>query len=165
MNHTLTQLPVQNRQVNSRSLPKPEKHIVKKTTDRYKYLVGVLHLLLLNLSLLASLTMMNTPEMVFDPANRGTLWMLGGAVNAVWLLVVPSTKLYRSFDGIKLDLKIRDLFQATIIYFGLFSLLYQLEFIATFKAIFLVPACLIFLTLSTIAHYVIRYVSLWATPS
>ena len=165
MNHTLTQLPVQNRQVSSRSLPKPEKHIVKKTTDRYKYLVGVLHLLLLNLSLLASLTMMNTPEMVFDPANRGNLWMLGGAVNAVWLMVVPSTKLYRSFDGIKLDLKIRDLFQATIIYFGVFSLLYQLEFISTIKAIFLVPACLIFLTLSTIAHYVIRYYNRNAAPA
>jgi putative colanic acid biosysnthesis UDP-glucose lipid carrier transferase len=157
MNHTLTQMPVLNKQVRSRDIEISDKTKIERNTDRCLSLVIVLDLVLLNLCFFGFLLLSVPYESRFSQLITQTLPIMVLLINVIWILVSTYMDVYHVFEGIKLNLKIKDLFLSVMIYFGLISLMYYQFFFSTFQVHFLIQALFSFLVLSSIVHYGIRY--------
>jgi putative colanic acid biosysnthesis UDP-glucose lipid carrier transferase len=157
MNHTLTQMPVLKQQVVHRKVAPSDRTKIKKYTDRYLSLVILLDLLWMNTSLFGFLLMQVPYEQGFGTAIYGALPSMLLLINILWLLVSTYMGVYRVFEGIKLDLKVKDLFLSTMIFLGLVSLIYYQFYFEVFQVHFLIQAISSFLILSSLSHYAIRY--------
>ncbi len=78
--------------------------------------------------------------------------------NLTGIFVASFTNVYHIFEGVRINLKIKNLFWGTLVFFGITSLVYDQFFFPVFGARFLLPAFLIFLVLSFITHALFRYV-------
>ncbi|AEE53258.1 exopolysaccharide biosynthesis polyprenyl glycosylphosphotransferase [Haliscomenobacter hydrossis] len=157
MNHTLTQVPVLNQQVTHRNVEISDKTKIERNTDRCLTLVIALDLMLLNLCLFGFLLIQVPSESRFSQLITQTLPLMVLLANVIWILVSTYMDVYHVFEGIKLNLKIKDLFLSAMIYFGLISLMYYQFFFPIFQVHFLIQALCSFLVLSSISHYAIRY--------
>jgi len=157
MNHTLTQMPVLNKQVTHRNIEISEKTKIERNKDRCLTLVIALDLLSLNLCLFGFLLLQVPYENGFSLSVMKSLPTMVLLTNVIWLLVSTYTDVYHVFEGIKLNLKIKDLFLSAMIYFGLISLVYYQFFFPVFQVHFLIQALFSFLVFSSLSHYAIRY--------
>lgn len=157
MNHTLTQMPVLNKRVTHRNVEISDKTKIERNTDRCLTLVIALDLMLLNLCLFGFLLLQVPNESRFSQSITQTLPLMALLANVIWMLVSTYMDVYHVFEGIKLSLKIKDLFVSAMIYFGLISMVYYQFFFPVFQVHFLLQALFSFLVLSSISHYAIRY--------
>ena len=81
-------------------------------------------------------------------------------INAGWIFVTSYTKVYRILEGVKLVLRIQDLFTGTLIFFGLMGLLFDQFFNRTLIDNFLFPTFLFFTIFSSLTHLILRKISL-----
>lgn len=157
MNHTLTQLPGLKEPGIHREIAISDKSRMERNTDRYLYLAVALDVILLNLCLFGFLLVQISYNQGFKPVVMHTLPYLVLCINVIWLLTATFTKVYQVFEGVKLNLKIKDLFWSVLIYLGLISLVYYQFFFSAFQTHFLIPAFFSFLLLSSVSHFAIRY--------
>ncbi len=80
--------------------------------------------------------------------------------NVIGVFVASFTEVYEMFEGVKLNLKIKNLFWSTLIFFGIISLVYYQFFFSKLEIHFLVPAFICFTILSTVIHTITRIISL-----
>lgn len=158
MNHTMTQQAVLKKQFNHhREIEISDQAKMERNTNRYLYLVITLDLILLNICLLGFLLVQVPYNNGFSPPIATDLTHLIMWLNVIWLLMVSFTNVYQVFEGVKLNLKIKDLFWSVLIYLGLISLVYYQFFFPVFKVHFLIPAITTFLLFSSVLHVAIRY--------
>lgn len=158
MNHTLTQIPVGlNPQADIRKVEISDKTRIERNNDRCLTLAITLDLILLNLCLFGFLWLQFPLENGFSQSIMKSLPVMVLMTNFTWLMVSTYMGVYHVFEGIKLNLKIKDLFLSTMIYFGLISLVYYQFFFQIFQVHFLIQALISFLVLSSVSHYAIRY--------
>ncbi len=116
--------------------------------------------LLLDLALL--LTSFTTAIWWHDSLDRITIlhWGAGAALytgaSLLWVIVAISSKVYRSTSGFKLELKVKDLLHAALLFFGMVSLLYYPLCYPSLQAHFLHTAFLTFATSASLSHLLIR---------
>jgi Undecaprenyl-phosphate glucose phosphotransferase len=120
-------------------------------------LVIALDLFFLNLSVFGFMLLQIPSESLMTPKVSNNLLLMATIVNVTWLMIVPFTEVYRVFEGIKPELKIRDLFWYTLIYFGITTLIYYQFFFEVFQVNFITQAFIGFFVFSCIGHYAIRY--------
>lgn len=157
-NQTASSLSIQHR---LRRVPKVGTHErIKslKNAEHFFYLTVVLDFISLNTSLLGGLGFyIPFGRLVTEHPTALMLFML--TFNALAILIASYTEVYRVFEGMKIELKIKDLFLSSIIFFGTLSLIYYQFFFEYFGAHFLIPAFCIFLFLGTVTHLTVRYLS------
>ncbi len=159
MNHTLTQTPVLRKQVINHHAKHADRRRIEQKTVRQLTVAILLDWGILNISLFGLLLLQIPYNQLFDQELNRNLGYLFLLINSIWLLFIPFTEVYRVFEGIKVDLKIRDLFWNTLTYFALITLIYYQFFFAVFQVHFLVQVFFVFMALSTISRYVSRYQS------
>lgn len=121
----------------------------------YFFLIGTIDLLLLNASIMVELAM-KVPFANLSGANFQTFFLFMLLVNVTAIAVASFTDVFRVFEGVKLSLKIKDLFLGTIIYFGVISFIYYQFFFTVFEAHFLFTAFCSFLISASIVHAAFR---------
>ena len=123
--------------------------------QRYSIVMGI-DLLILNLSLLAVISIQRSiyllSELQFD-----SLLFLFFLANVLWVFTTAFTEVYRIVDRVKLDLSMKDLFRATLIFYGVFALFYYQIFFTIFEVHILMPSFLSFLAMSGLSHIALRY--------
>lgn len=157
MNQTLTKLPGLKKIFVHREIAISDKTRMERNTDRCLYLAIALDAVWLNLCLFGFLLVQISYNQGFRPAVMNTLPYLVLCINVIWLLTATFTNVYQVFEGVKLNLKIKDLFWSVLIYLGLISLVYYQFFFPVFQTHFLIPAFFSFLFLSAVSHFAIRY--------
>ncbi len=156
MNQTLTQLPGLKKPFVHREIAISDKTRMERNTDRYLYLAIALDAVWLNLCLFGFLLVQISYNQGFEPLVMNALPYLVLCINIIWLLTATFTNVYQVFEGVKLNLKIKDLFWGVLIYLGLISLVYYQFFFTVFQTHFLIPAFFSFLLLASISHFAIR---------
>lgn len=122
----------------------------------------------LSLVVLADLFLLNTVILVFmnwselpNPSGGGSLFnsltIFLIVLNLVWFLVILFTNVYRILGGIRLDLKIQNLFWGNLLFFGAIGLIYYQFFFHIFQVHFLIPSLVVFTLLSMLVHLGMRY--------
>lgn len=76
--------------------------------------------------------------------------------NLLWLIVASFTDIYWIVDRIRLELKIKNLFNGSLMYFGILSAIYYYFFYESFEIHFVFPAFMIFTFWAIGLHYVVR---------
>ncbi len=110
--------------------------------------------LLLNLCLLGEVyTQIHFGSQIFAFVPVAGFLVFG---NVLWIIVAAFTDVYSFIDESRLHLRIRDLFVASLIYFGSLSLVYDYFFSGLVGFNFLLPSLLAFLGLTSIFHYCVR---------
>jgi putative colanic acid biosynthesis UDP-glucose lipid carrier transferase len=82
-----------------------------------------------------------------------------GIASTLGILIASYTETYNLLEGVKLSLKIKNLFLSTIILFGAVNIVYYQFFYSIFDIHFLIPAFVSFFALSSLVHMAIRYLS------
>jgi hypothetical protein len=144
MNQTLIQLPGLKKPFIYREIAMTDKTRMERNTDRYLYLAIALDAVWLNLCLFGFLLVQISYNQGFEPAVMNTLPYLVLCINVIWLLTATFTNVYQVFEGVKLNLKIKDLFWSVLIYLGLISLVYFHRFsdpLFDTRLFFLFAAC------------------------
>ncbi len=157
MNHSLTQMPVLRKQVIDQRAFHSDPKKQERETARQLTLAVFFDLLILNFALLGFLLLQVPFSQLAGQGMTQEFYFLLLLFNLIWLIYIPFTDIYRVFEGARLDLKIRDLFWNTLIYFGLITLIYYQFFFQTFQVHFLMQSFSAFMVLSTISHYIFRY--------
>ncbi len=121
-------------------------------------LIGIvcLDIFLLNLCLVASIHFFRPIGEIFvqHPTTAISFFLLANIIGAI---VAAYTSIYQVFEGVRIQLNIRDLFWTTLVFFGVLSMIYYPFFFQVFRIHFLLPAFVAFFLLSTILHLAIRY--------
>lgn len=130
----------------------------KKNSEFLLLFVVCLDFLFLNISLIAILGLEVPYEQLFGPLSQYTLLFLG-VTNLVGILVASFSNVYDMFEGVRLNLKIKDLFLSILIFLGIVSLIYYQFFYAVFEQHFLLPAFFSFFVFTSISHILFRHFS------
>ena len=157
MNHSLTQIPVLRKQVIHQPTHQADPGKLERETARQLTLAVFFDWVIMNLSLLGFLLLQIPFSQLVGREMVREFNLMFLVFNSIWLIYLPFTDTYRVFEGARLDLKIRDLFWNTLIYFGLITLVYYQFFFQTFEVHFLMQSFSAFMVLSTISHYSFRY--------
>ncbi len=153
---TITNLPLENTKLLNAITKEPIRW--KNRAERLLFLAVFTDLLVLNLCFLAVVTLQNPLASLLKDHSSPFLHF-GIFINLSWIVVASFTNVYRTFDGFKLVLKIRDLFLGTLVYFGLVSLVYYPYYYDIFQIHFLLAAFLTFTGISSLTHLLLRYYS------
>lgn len=129
----------------------------QKRSEYSLILIVIADLLFLNGTILGYLGWTIPAELLFSQLYWYPLLGLFAVINIAAVFIASFSEMYQVFEGIKLNLKIKDLFWSTTIFFGIVSLVYYQFFFPIFQVHFLLPAFLIFFTLSASAHIAMRY--------
>ncbi len=78
-------------------------------------------------------------------------------VQIVWYLVVKFSNIYQISGGVKLKLKVEDLFKGAFLFFGVISMILHQFFSDIFQVQFLVPSFFIFTGIASLIHLGMRY--------
>jgi len=161
LNHMNTHIHVEKIEVREKEILRskvPGHERIKKNYEQDLHLVIALDLLILNLCFAGYMTLqIPLSELLEDHLNNLLLFFF--LVNTLWLSMAPFTGIYQVFEGIKLHLKVKDLFWGSLIYFGIISLIYYQFLFSSFEIHFLIPTFFTFIVLSSLIHYTIRYYS------
>ena len=127
-----------------------------KIPERQLFIAFAIDILLLNLSILGSIkfSMINSGMAEF---GSGSLFPFLVIINFIWFFVSTFTDVYEIFEGVKLNLRLKDLFWTTLISFGLISLAYYPFFYDRFQIHFLITSFLIYSGFSMAAHLILRH--------
>lgn len=108
-------------------------------TERQLSWVMAVDILLLNLSLLIFIALKTSAlELIIRQLPFLLLFFL--VANMIAFIGAPFTDVYKISDGIKLNLKIKNLFWGALIYFGIISLIYYQFFFSELQIHFLIPS-------------------------
>ncbi|WP_353482874.1 exopolysaccharide biosynthesis polyprenyl glycosylphosphotransferase [Haliscomenobacter sp.] len=151
MDHTLTQMPVLNKEATPRKLEVSDNTKTKRVIDRYLLLVFGLDCILMNLCLIGSMNI----QFLYEKVSSQPVLVL--CANFIWALIFVYSDLYQNFEGLKLNLKIKDLLKSTLIFLGAITILSSPYLFPDFQLQFLLPTSLAFLVLSIVSHLVVRY--------
>ncbi len=128
----------------------------KKKSELHLLFIIFIDVLLLNAILLGSMLLQLEPRLLFGQYQEELLLFLFIA-NSIGILVAAFSNIYGLLEGVKLSLKIKNLFWGSLIFFGSISLIYDQFFYDIFGIHFLIPAMICFTGLSFLAHMFMRY--------
>ncbi|MCB0634146.1 MAG: exopolysaccharide biosynthesis polyprenyl glycosylphosphotransferase [Lewinella sp.] len=81
------------------------------------------------------------------------------ASNATAGITVGLNNIFQAFEGLRINLKFKDLLIGTMVYLGIMSLVYYQFFFPVFEVHFLLPSLGLFLVLTTALHYLANQLS------
>lgn len=129
----------------------------KRDSEFHLYLVMLIDLILLNLTILGSMWLVFQITAVERDFTNFALGLFFSIANLLWVFVISFTNVYKIFGGIRLDLKIKELFLSNLIFFGAISLIYSQFFFFIFEIQFLILAFISFTVISALTHLGMRY--------
>jgi len=123
--------------------------------DKLFLITLAMDLVLLNLTIFGAMWY-QTPLNGLEEQSPIRFWVFFAVVNALWFLVATFTDIYWIVDRVNLNMKMKNTFQGSLIYFGMLSIIYHSYFCDFFQIHFIIPSMIVFTGMTLMLHFFLR---------